>query len=163
MHDIELVGHGMLRDPDEGHLEVIEFNGPIKTGNIVIHPEETLNAEGDMFPRFAIYDVEVLLDLPNTIVMSHGHTPLFKSKKFEDAMKAWLENEIHVIKKTLKESLIKVEANIWKNIPFEYKGMGYQFLYSLSDKLELTQDFLELGIISEIYGVDHGEFKEKLR
>jgi hypothetical protein len=62
MHDIELVGHGMLRDPEYGHIEIIEFHGPIKTGNILIHPEETLNEHGDMFPRFVIEDVEIILD-----------------------------------------------------------------------------------------------------
>ena len=36
-------------------------------------------------------------------------------------------------------------------------------MYSLSDKLKLTDDSLEIGLISELYGVDHGEFKEKLR
>jgi hypothetical protein len=70
--------------------------------------------------------------------MAHGHTPLFKSKKFEVAMKSWLENEIHVIKKSLKDQLTKIESNIWKQIPFEYKGMGYKFQYSLSDALLLT-------------------------
>lgn len=79
LHDLELVGHGMLKDPESGHLEVIEFNGPIKTGNILIQPEEELNAEGNMYPRFTIIDVDFVLDHNNVIVTCHGQTPLFKS------------------------------------------------------------------------------------
>ena len=29
--------------------------------------------------------------------------------------------------------------------------------------MELTDEFLEVGIISELYDVDHDEFKQKLR
>ena len=34
MHDLELIGSGRMQDPEKGTLEVIEFNGPIKTGAI---------------------------------------------------------------------------------------------------------------------------------
>lgn len=163
LHDLELVGHGMLKDPESGHLEVIEFNGPIKTGNILIQPEEELNAEGNMYPRFTIIDVDFVLDHNNVIVTCHGQTPLFKSLKFETAMKKYLKSEFNNVRNTIKLQLSIVEKNIWKNIPFEYRGLGYYFLYSLSDKLILTSEYLELGILSEIYGADHGEFKESLR
>lgn len=78
-------------------------------------------------------------------------------------MREWLLNEMHSIKKGIQEQFEEVEKNIWKQIPFEYTGLAYKFLYSLSDKLKLTDDYLEVGIISEVYGVDHGEFKSKLR
>lgn len=29
--------------------------------------------------------------------------------------------------------------------------------------MKLTDDYIEIGIVSELYDVDHGEFKEKLR
>jgi hypothetical protein len=41
--------------------------------------------------------------------------------------------------------------------------MGYKFVSSLSDKMHLSNEYLEAGVISELYDVDHGEFKEKLR
>jgi hypothetical protein len=63
----------------------------------------------------------------------------------------------------MKSQVSQIEKNMWKNIPFEYKGMGYKFKYSLSDALRLNEDSLEVGIISELYGVDHGDFKEELR
>lgn len=72
MHDLELVGHGMVRDPEMGHLEILEFNGPISTGNIIINPEEVLNELDEMFPRFGIEEVNIVLDKANTIVMAHG-------------------------------------------------------------------------------------------
>ena len=57
----------------------------------------------------------------------------------------------------------EVERNIWRQIPFNYKGIGYEIKYSLADKLKLTDDYLEVSIVSEIYGVDHDDFKDKLR
>lgn len=60
------------------------------------------------------------------------------------------------------QHFIKIEASIWDNIPFDYQGLGYKFLYSLSERMELTKDYLDVGIISEL-DVDHDEFKEKLR
>ena len=62
----------------------------------------------------------------------------------------------------MKAHFIKIEESIWDNIPFEYQGLGYKFLYSLSEKMELTTNYLNVGIISEL-DVDHDEFKEKLR
>ena len=56
-----------------------------------------------------------------------------------------------------------MEKNIWQMIPFDYKGFGYQFKYSLAEPLTLSEDYLELNLISEIYGVSHDEFKESLR
>ena len=43
LRELELVGHGMMRDPETSNLEIIQFNGPIKTGNFIIQPEEELN------------------------------------------------------------------------------------------------------------------------
>ena len=93
MHDLLLAGHGMIRDPDMGHMEIIEFKGPITTGNIEIKPIETLNANGDMFPRFEIGEVSIVLDKLNTVVVAHGQTPLFKSHGFEEAVREWLMKE----------------------------------------------------------------------
>ena len=78
-------------------------------------------------------------------------------------MKSWLHKETKTLANGIKENLIEVERNIWKHVPFEYQGFGYKFQYSLSDKMQLSDEFLEVGIISELYDVDHGEFKEKLR
>jgi hypothetical protein len=36
-----------------------------------------------MFPKFTIEEVNLVLDEPNTSVVAHGQTPLFKTKKFE--------------------------------------------------------------------------------
>jgi RNase P/RNase MRP subunit POP5 len=47
-------------------------------------------------------------------------------------------------------------------VPFEYQGLGYKFKYSLSDKMRINEEYIEIGIISEL-DVDHEEFKEKLR
>lgn len=62
----------MIKDPEMGHLEVIEFNGPISTGNIILRPEEVLDEKGDMYPRFAISEINIVLDHANTVVMCHG-------------------------------------------------------------------------------------------
>lgn len=63
----------------------------------------------------------------------------------------------------MKKHFADIEKNIWKHVPFEYEGMGYKLMYSLSDEMILNEDYLEVGVISELYDVDHGEFKDSLR
>jgi hypothetical protein len=48
-------------------------------------------------------------------------------------------------------------------MPFEYQGLGYKVVYSLSDKIRIAEEHMEVGIISELEDVDHGEFHDKLR
>ena len=66
-------------------------------------PEEELNSKGDMYPRMTILDVDIVLDHSNVVVTTHGDTPLFKSEKFEIAMKKWLKNEFNNVKKAIKD------------------------------------------------------------
>jgi hypothetical protein len=72
MHDLEVVGSGLIKDPDNGNIEVINFSGPITTGNIVIHPEEELHQDGEMYPRFSVVEVNIKLDQTNVIASAHG-------------------------------------------------------------------------------------------
>lgn len=116
-----------------------------------------------MYPRMTILDVDIVLDHSNVVVTTHGDTPLFKSEKFEIAMKKWLKNEFNNVKKAIKDQLKKLEKNLWNNIPFEYKGIAGTLVSSLSDKFNLTPEYLEFGITSELEGIDHGEFASKLR
>ena len=46
-----------------------------------------------MYPKFSIEEVNLVLDESGVNVIAHGQTPLFKSKKFESAMKSWLHQE----------------------------------------------------------------------
>ena len=43
MHDLYIVGTGMLKDPDTQNLDVLQFRAPISTGNIVIRPTEVIH------------------------------------------------------------------------------------------------------------------------
>ena len=56
-----------------------------------------------MYPRMHILDVDIVLDHSNVVVTPHGDTPLFKSEKFEVAMKKWLKNEFNKVKKAIKD------------------------------------------------------------
>ena len=58
---------------------------------------------------------------------------------------------------------MKLEKNLWKSIPFEFKGIAGTLVSSMSDKFDLTPEYLEFGVVSEIEGVDHSHFKNKLR
>lgn len=95
---------------------------------------------------------------------AHGHTPLFKTKKFEEAVRRWLREETQrSLVPQIKKHLVEVEEHVWKQVPFEHQGLGYKLVYSLSDKIRLSEDHVEVGVISELEGVDHGEFEHKLR
>jgi hypothetical protein len=119
MHDLFIAGNGMLTDPETKYLEVMHFKGPISTGNIVIKLEEIIN-HNDMYPKFNIEEVNLVLDEPNTQVTALGQTPLFKTQKFEKAVKKWLHDKIKVLTSEVRAQLIEVEKNIWTHIPFEY-------------------------------------------
>jgi phage tail tube protein FII len=136
-------------------------------------PEEILSKEeGDMLPRFAITDVNMTLDQEDTVVSVHGSgsgvhlntPPLFRTKRFEEAMREWLARETSkTLVPKVKAHIAEIEEGIWKNVPFEYRGLGYRMRYSLADKIKVADNYLEVSINSELYDVDHGEFKEKLR
>lgn len=44
-------------------------------------------------------------------------------------------------------------------IPYEFSGLGYKFVYSLSDPVKLSDEFLELSMTNELEGADHSEFE----
>jgi hypothetical protein len=75
-------------------MEAIVFRGPVLTANVVLRPEEEIKtgAAGadDMYPKFNVESVSMKLDQDNTVVSVFGDIPLFKTKKFEDAVKKWL-------------------------------------------------------------------------
>jgi len=54
---------------------------------------------------------------------------------------------------------------MWEHFPFTYQFAmkTIKIESSLSDKMLLQDDYLEMGIMSELYGGDHGQFKETLR
>lgn len=74
-----------------------------------------------MYPRFSVESVTVIVDEESTTVSVFGQVPLFKTKKFEDALKKWLSIETQ---KTLIPQIMQhfadIEDTIWKHIPFEY-------------------------------------------
>jgi len=167
-------GSGMLTDPQTGHLEVVQFRQPVRSLTIEMKPEEILSKEeGEMLPRFAITDVNMTLEQDDTLVSVHGSgsgvhldtpPPLFRTKSFEEAMREWLARETSkTLGPKVRAHLAEFEEGIWKNVPFEYRGLGYRLRYSLADKIKLADNYLEVSINSELYDVDHGEFKEKLR
>lgn len=92
MHDLYIVGNGMIIDPETKFMEVLQFRAPVKTGNIMIRPEEILMND-EMYPKFEIVEVNIIIDEESTTVMAHGQTPMFKTKKFEIALKNWLHEE----------------------------------------------------------------------
>jgi hypothetical protein len=71
MHDLYIAGSGMITDPETKYLEILQFRGPISTGNIIIKAEEVIK-DNDMFPKFTIEEVNLVLDEPNTSVVALG-------------------------------------------------------------------------------------------
>jgi hypothetical protein len=91
--NIYIDGSGMITDPDSKNLEVITFRAPIANAEVTLNPEEIYKQDGTIYPKFNVKDVKIGIDHPNTIVSAFGHVPLFKTKKFEDTIKKWLERE----------------------------------------------------------------------
>lgn len=94
MHDLVLVGTGMIKDAESGNIEAIEFKGPLNTGNILIKPEEVMAENGNIYPKFTVTEVNLILDEQNTVVNAHGKTPLFKSQKFTTSISKWLHSSM---------------------------------------------------------------------
>ncbi len=61
------------------------------------------------------------VDQQNTVVSVFGDTPLFKTKRFEEALKKWLaaETQSNLVPQ-LKQHFINIEKTIWDHVPFEY-------------------------------------------
>lgn len=51
-----------------------------------------------MYPRFDIMEVNLVLEADSTVVSTKGNTPLFKSKKFEEAVKKMLHSELESLR-----------------------------------------------------------------
>lgn len=93
MHDIFVDGTAMITDTETKHLELIHFRAPVSTANVVLDPEVVMRGNNDMYPKFEVIDVGMDIDMVNAAVSVQGDTPLFKTKKFEEAVKRWLKKE----------------------------------------------------------------------
>ncbi|CDW83288.1 UNKNOWN [Stylonychia lemnae] len=162
MHDLYVGGSGLIVDPENGNIENVTFTAPIKTGQIFITPSETIR-HSELYPKFMIDEVNIVIDEASIIATAHGKTPLFKTQKFEDAIKNWLHSETKSIKESIKNKLIDIENTLMDKIPYSFTNFGHTFIYSLADKIKLKEEYLEISFTSELEGVDHGEFSEKLR
>eukprot|EP00347_Sterkiella_histriomuscorum_P009557 403340748 len=162
MHNLQINGHGMLKEPEFGFLEQISFQAPVQTGQIIITPTETVR-NSNMYPKFLIDEVNIILDESNIIVSAQGQVPLFKTKKFEAAIQKWLHQENRKLIQSIKDRLIEIDRNLWQKIPYEYKGLGYKFVYDLSENVKLTDEFIEMSFENELEGADHSEFGTQLR
>lgn len=91
--NIYIDGSGMIADPETKNLEVITFRAPISSAEVTLVPEEVFREDGSIYPKFNVKEVIIAIDHSNTIVSAFGHVPLFKTKKFEEAIKRWLEKE----------------------------------------------------------------------
>jgi len=60
---------------------------------VILNPEEVYKDDGSIYPKFNVKNVKIAIDYQNTIVSAFGQVPLFKTKKFEDSIKKWLEKE----------------------------------------------------------------------
>ena len=90
------------------------------TANIILRPEEVI-VHDDMYPKFEVEGVTLKLGLESTTVSAFGSLPLFKSKKFEESIKKWLEKETEKsLVPQVKQHFVEIEKNIWKHVPFEY-------------------------------------------
>jgi len=53
---------------------------------------------------------------------------------------------------------------MWRHFPFEYSIIrNIKIESSLTEKMKIKDDYLEIGITTELVGADHGEFKTDLR
>jgi hypothetical protein len=101
------------------------FRGPITTANVVLRPEEVIRSDAggndDMYPKFSVESVTMKVDEESTTVSVFGEVPLFKTKKFEDALKKWLAIETQrTLVPQIKQHFFDIEDTIWTHIPFEY-------------------------------------------
>jgi len=89
MLNLEFSGDGEIIDPQTGAKERVEFSGPLSVTKIAMKSGSQMR-DNLSIPSLDIQDVSFEV-IPNQIVVStFGDLPLYKSHRFEDAIKSML-------------------------------------------------------------------------
>lgn len=96
MHDLEFSGNGIIQDPESGAKERVEFNAPINSAQVIMQLGEDLAPWGSLYPRVMINDVLFSVEEDIVTVSAFGDLPLYKSHRFETAVK---QNFVQQLKK----------------------------------------------------------------
>ena len=87
MHDLEFSGNGLIQDPETGARERVEFSAQINSAQAIMQLGEDLSSWGSLYPRVTFVDVIFSADENLVVVSAFGDLPLYKSHKFELAVK----------------------------------------------------------------------------
>lgn len=165
MRDLEFSGSGLILDPDSDSQERVEFRGPFSKADFILVPEEYLDPYSkNSFPRMDIQDVKLEIVEPEVIVSLFGNLPMYKSHEFESKIKRKLVSILVGNNDLVIDTLKHLEKYFFDQIPFKQNLFGPVYIQnSLSDNIKVSDDYIEIGLISELYGLDQNEFKVPLR
>jgi len=104
IHALEVVGSGIVVS-DSGSVERLKIRAPIDLCQLVITPEQEVNEEGILYPKFEIADVVFQTHADEFSVDVTGDLPLYKESRIEKEMKKWLETEMKTFEKDFKVAL----------------------------------------------------------
>lgn len=92
MHNLQFSGDAKITDPDTGATETITFSGPYEVARIIYSGGKRKGEDGRWYPQFNVDEVTMEANPSLTTVQTYGQIPLYKSHKFENAIKDILIN-----------------------------------------------------------------------
>lgn len=165
MRDLEFSGSGIIHDSESDTNERVEFRGPFKNTEFLLVPEEIFDKQSKiMLPKLDIRDVKLDIVESEVVVSMFGNLPMYKSHEFESKIKRKLVQLLMTNNDLVTDTLKHLERYFLEQIPFKQNLFGRVYIQnSLSDSIIVTDDYIEVGLISELYGLDQNEFKLPLR
>jgi hypothetical protein len=163
-HELEFQGLGLIKDPNTGAVEKINFHAPMSTCQLVMSLGEEYASWGSLYPRFNIDQVLFQVDNSLVTVSTFGDLPLYKTHQFEKSVKTWFVSQISKRQQEFKSSLQAVEKNIWKNAPMSQKLIMNLLTLntSLTEPMQIKGDHIYGSFINEFDNLAESDFEENL-
>lgn len=79
----------------------------------------TETQEGNVYPFVEVKDVAFTLNAKTFQIKSEGDLPLYKTKKFEDGLKVWMQKELTEKEKLFRTELQRSEREIMQTFAFK--------------------------------------------
>jgi hypothetical protein len=155
LHSLEFSGDGQIHDPETGKNEKVEFSGPLSVAKVEMKTGSSRAPDGQRIPNFKVLSVDYEA-LPSEVVVStFGDLPLYKSHKFEDALKNTLVQKNEKIKEDLKKAFQDAENHMWKRFPWNKTVLPMISLETaMKGDIELAEEAVGATFKSEVVGID---------
>jgi hypothetical protein len=164
LHQLEFSGDGQIHDPKTGKNEKVEFSGPLSVAKIEMMAGEGQTEDGQRIPSFDIVSVDYEAQPSEVVVSTFGDLPLYKSHKFEDALKMTLVKQNEEVKKDLLKAFQEAENHMWRRFPWNEEIIPIVFMETnMKDKIQMEEENISITLRSEVKGISEDVFETPLR